>query len=154
MDLGGGRGGMMFDLAVNRTGAQMYINVDRGSFANPNPPNSLEPASVNPSPDKSKFIIKVKADMLDFLARIKDGSANFAINGIDEIIINDHRYHQALATELVRATKPGGLIFGLGSEVIPILRGQIDRREIDLTEHIIPRQIHPMMPLGVFEKPE
>jgi len=154
VDLGGGSGGVMFDLAANLARAQMYINVDRGRFHPNKPPNPLEPTDIIPSQDQSRFIVKVKADMLDFISRMKDGSANFAINGIDSIIVSDPRYNEALAKELVRATRSGGLIFGLESEALLILRDQINKGEVNLREHVVPKEISTMMREHIFEKPE
>ena len=154
VDLGGGYGGEMLNLAANLTEAQMYINVDRGRFHPDKPPNPLEPTDITPSQDQSRFLVRVKADMLDFISRMKDGSANFAINGIDPTIVGDPRYNEALAKELVRATRPGGLIFGIESEALFILRDQIKKGEINLREHIVPEEISTMMREHIFEKPE
>jgi|GEM_PF-2782445 len=53
-------------------------------------------------------------DMLDFVSRLPADSSNFMINGIDDLVLQDptDEYQNALAQEIVRSLKPGGIIFG------------------------------------------
>lgn len=52
-------------------------------------------------------------DMLDFVSRLPDDSANFMMNGIDGFILTgSSEYKDALAREIVRTLKPGGIVFG------------------------------------------
>ncbi len=77
-------------------------------------------------PDLPLPTLHIRADMLDFLSRLKNSSANVVINGIDGDIIPPEEYHQALAVELLRVVKDGGLIFGNNSTCLGILRRMID----------------------------
>ncbi|MBT9169089.1 MAG: hypothetical protein DDT19_02441 [Syntrophomonadaceae bacterium] len=122
IDLGGGTGYMKKFL--KNLGVCTYINVDRtlGSnetIANPNP--SLP---IHEETSEGLHKIDVNADMLDFIARLRNDSANFILNGIDSFVISDKKYHKALAQELIRATKQGGLIFGNDSCINKIWEGQ------------------------------
>lgn len=119
VDLGGAEGNLRESALV--WGVKTYINVDRGEYSWQKdgkrlPPNPLKAAVEF---DESKLhIIGVNSDMLDFVSRMRDNSANFTINGIDFNIIEDDAYHAALAKEVIRATKPGGIIFGANSEIV------------------------------------
>ncbi|MBA4337055.1 hypothetical protein C0416_04785 [bacterium] len=109
VDLGGGRGWMTGFANELRVGE--YVNVDRNhNQALPSDPYRI----INSSP----LGTNIQADMLDFAARLKDGVANFTINGVNQEAIDDERYHAALAKEILRATQSGGLIFGIKSRVI------------------------------------
>lgn len=67
--------------------------------------------------------IAVQSDMLNFVARMKNESGNFMINGIDDCIIKNKEYIDALSKELIRATKKGGVIFGTESAVfVPLYK--------------------------------
>jgi len=125
VDLGGGQidFSYMYSLAKH-CGASAYINVDlqrHGGEINPFQPQDEKITD-------GFYEAKVAADMLDFVAHMKDGSANFAINGIDQTIIDDPEYNEVLAQELVRATARGGIIFGIESDVGACLGG-IARKE-------------------------
>ena len=114
IDLGGGSWGSA-ELA-RYLGAATYINVERNLRSDEEiPPNPLAAIKDEQTDDLQEILIK--ADMLDFVSRLRDNSANFMINGIDESAINDFAYHLALAKELERATKPGGVVFGINSEI-------------------------------------
>jgi SAM-dependent methyltransferase len=57
-------------------------------------------------------------DMLLFLARLqRETMAAVAINGIDSIVIPSGNYHHALAREIARVLRPGGVVFGINSTV-------------------------------------
>jgi len=57
--------------------------------------------------------VEVPADMLDFIARLPDNSIdNFFMAGIDGTIIPNREYMEVIMTEMARAVKPGGLVFG------------------------------------------
>lgn len=115
IDLGGGqvsfrdkkilRARPMAELAKN-CGATIYINVDTG-HSDPVYEDNLE----------GLHIIEVKEDMLSFVARMKNDSANFTLNGIVLRMKGDYRYFEALQNEIVRATRRGGIIFGTESDV-------------------------------------
>ena len=57
-------------------------------------------------------VISVRADMLDFVSRLRDGSVNITVNGIDADVIPIKKYHESLATEILRVTKHQGIVFG------------------------------------------
>ncbi len=56
-----------------------------------------------------------KDDMLVFLSKLPDKSANFILNGLDYDIIG-HDYWNKLSEELYRTTYDGGIIMGTNSE--------------------------------------
>jgi SAM-dependent methyltransferase len=58
-------------------------------------------------------VIKVRSDMLQFLARIYPDSGNFVFNGIDFL---QGDYLNTVVREVERSTKQGGIVFGVGSE--------------------------------------
>ena len=145
VDLGGGYGFMRH--LIRLTGAQMYVNVDRRQSTQNQELNPLQSTKMVDPVDKESALneVNVYADMLDFVAHLKDGSANFVLNGIDITIINDPAYHKALANELVRATKANGLIFGVGSDALEILHRQIVERSSDLKRHNLPPKLIELM---------
>lgn len=121
VDLGSGTSSSVESLAVE-LGASDCIQVDR--FINER--FKLEPlinlrADSRNVKQKETYTALVQADMLDFISRMPDGSANFFINGIDRLIIENRDYHEALTVELTRATPIGGIICGINSEVLRLL---------------------------------
>jgi len=64
----------------------------------------------------------VKEDLLLFCASLQNDSCNFTLNGIDTVIIPNKKYHEYLAAEIVRATRPGGVIFGVNSASLGNIR--------------------------------
>ena len=123
IDVGGGEGNWMREFA-KKFGAQRYVNVD--VFG---PGESLDPFSGTPAEKidyqglkeqeclRALVEIYVTSDMLDFVARLPDNSANFAINGIDLCVVLDKEYREALISELIRAAKVSGILFGSGSDI-------------------------------------
>lgn len=85
----------------------------------PPPAISIRRPAIEPGvPTK----IQVKADMLDFLEHVPDDSCCITINGIDyNLGINDD-YHYTLAQEMARACKIGGVVFGVDSDSLQILK--------------------------------
>lgn len=71
-------------------------------------------------------ITLVKADMLDFLEYVPDNSSCIVINGIDYTLGITTEYHQALAAEMARACKPGGIVFGVTSDSLTIVKNHPD----------------------------
>jgi len=69
--------------------------------------------------------IYVRADLLNFVSRLTDCSVNITINGIDSDLIYVEGYHEAVAQEIMRVTKPGGVIFGNSSVALYIIRDLI-----------------------------
>lgn len=58
--------------------------------------------------------VLVAGDMLDFAARLPDGSCSFAINGIDEnMVATDTEYGRVLTQHIARATEIGGYVTGV-----------------------------------------
>ena len=73
----------------------------------------------------------VKMDMLDFVSRLPDDSNEFlTINGIDQNIVEDEEYVRTLAMEIVRTTKPGGMMFGVDSFVFEFIKNDERVEEI------------------------
>ncbi len=121
IDLGGGDGEIMAQLA-KKFGVKTYVSVDLG--------DNLDPYSAQPLETESDFLsddqkgrqmtsLGVSADMLDFVARLPDNSANFVLNGIDWDIIRDSEYRAALMAEISRATRKEGIVFGTGTDIVP-----------------------------------
>jgi hypothetical protein len=124
IDIGGGQGRTMPEFA-KKFGARLYINVDEhhGELEGAPNPQVGKPAKIDywrlPKSERTRPMeaIDVKADMLDFVARLPDNSCNFVVNGINmEVIISDD-YREALIEELMRATKVGGIMFGITSDI-------------------------------------
>jgi len=63
----------------------------------------------------------IQAEMLDFVSRLPNGSANFMLTGIDSSVIHVLGYNRELAAEIHRATKRDGIVFGTRSEVFRFL---------------------------------
>jgi hypothetical protein len=117
----GGYNGKTEDVAASHD-ASLYINVDRY------PRGLNDDTAVDPQKghfEKRDYVVQgqtlikgihnvmsVRADMLDFVSRLRDNSVNITINGIDADIIPTEKYHESLATEILRATKHQGVIFG------------------------------------------
>lgn len=76
--------------------------------------------------------------MLDFVARLKDNSTNFTINGIDRLIIRSTRYEKALAREIVRATRINGLIFGCATILFDENEGALNLYKLKKYNHRLP----------------
>ncbi len=157
IDLGGGMG-IMRNVALE-FGPTEYINVDRQHYENL-PPNPLEirhSAPLANNPDALE--IDVHADMLDFVSRLKEGVSSFTLNGIDYSIVDNPKYHAALAREILRATRKHGLIFGIQSIALSQIAKQLFKgaslpiRQVDLQQETGYRLISPL-DYYVFEKME
>lgn len=134
IDLGAGSGYFVKHIA-HKYGVGTYILVDR-DYKHENgelPPNPQTPIEYVQVANKQR--IKVKADMLDFIARLRPNALNFTLNGIDRIIIDDIRYHEALAQELLRVAQKGSLIFGVDSHALEILSEHADTESSKIKEH-------------------
>lgn len=130
VDLGGGWHENMRKMLV-ALHASAYINIDRflqfraalmsGEYT-PELPLDLyantREQTGGPVRENNTQLITVKADMLDFVSRMPTGSANITVNGIDSMIIHSPRYTTAFAQELGRVALPGGIVFGVRSEVL------------------------------------
>jgi len=122
VDLGGGQGATAKEIA-RAYEASAGINVDKfigGIELNPlKDLNAESIAKYGNNAQTNPECALVAADMLDFVSRLPDNSINFMANGIDAYIIGlDHEYNAALAKEIVRAMKPGGVLFGNSFEGI------------------------------------
>lgn len=154
-DLGGGiaedlqRKDMdVFLQMANRCGASVYVDVDRFLIQDEEDENYFgKTGSVNPTKDMASDIERrrlqnkypdtqialVQADMLDFTSRLDENAGNFVINGIDRFVVPDQKYHTALARELIRTTKRGGIIMGVNSEVLKQLDPDVFQPIMNLT---------------------
>lgn len=122
----GGYNGNMESVAASRN-ASLFINVDKypGGLRDATPIDAtagtfsrrdyVSPISRTVIVPGIHNVIDVRADMLDFVSRLKDVSTNFTINGIDSDLIPVPEYHRAVAREMLRATKRNGIIFGNSS---------------------------------------
>lgn len=100
--------------ALAETPPKVVINVDRyddriGPREAPLDPYSV--TTIKHEPD-SAVEWNVKADMLDFVSRLPDNSVNLQLDGIDTVIIDYEPYHRALAQELIRVLRTGGVLLG------------------------------------------
>lgn len=157
VDLGGGMG-LMRQIA-SEFGPTEYINVDR-KYHKDLPPNPLEirhSAPLANNPDALE--IDVQADMLDFVSRLKEGVASFTLNGIDYSIVDNPKYHDALAREILRATRKHGLIFGIQSIALSQIAEQLFKgvslpiREVDLQQET-GYKLNSPLDYRIFEKME
>ncbi|MFA4852106.1 MAG: hypothetical protein WC924_02230 [Candidatus Gracilibacteria bacterium] len=129
IDLGGGTGSM--GEVATGLNSGVYVNVERAPFESSEITNPLVPIF---SESKNNFLqMGVHSDMLDFVSRMKDSVGNFTINGIDTIIVNDMHYNRALAHEMIRATRKGGLIFGTSSDALVYIDFLIKKGGVALT---------------------
>ncbi len=121
IDLGGGWGAIMAQFA-RKFGVQTYIIVDLGDVHDPYSAQPIElECELLSEEEKTRTMtaLRVSDDMLDFVARLPDNSANFVLNGIDWDIIRDNEYRSALISELARTTRHGGIVFGAGTDLVP-----------------------------------
>ena len=145
VDLGGGTmRNPMYDFAKYFQ-AQLYINVEM-----PGLQQDWAAYRVAQKQEQGGDFVAVDldADMLAFVSQMKDGSANFTLNGIDWAAIGDQRYHRALAKELLRVTRPGGLIFGTCSNILKILE------EENFPLRQVKRPGYSTSDMYIWEKPE
>lgn len=133
IDLGAGSGHFVKQIA-RKYKVGTYILVDRDSGHEPSePPNPQTAISNVQFEDQQR--ISVKADMLDFIARLRPNALNFTLNGIDRIIIDNIKYHEALAQELLRVAQKGSLIFGVDSHALEILSEEAETEDSKIKEH-------------------
>jgi hypothetical protein len=115
VDLGAGIPDAMTHFAL-RSGVSQYVAVDRYCDY-----SWMSPPFVNVS--------YVNDDMLMFLAKQPDGSANVVMIAIDDIVLTNINtayekiYNGMLLAEIKRVVPPGGIAFGFNSN---ILEGLID----------------------------
>ncbi|MBI5530259.1 MAG: hypothetical protein HY918_02040 [Candidatus Doudnabacteria bacterium] len=111
VDLGGGRS--LMKTVAKSYGSLGYINTDLNSESDEVvDPFSKEGQEILLNGTDEFRSVLVKMDMLDFVSRLPDNSVNFTANGIDNFIIGRGKYNNALAKEITRTLKPGGIIFG------------------------------------------
>jgi hypothetical protein len=138
IDLGGGYGRMFF--AAEDLGVGTYINVDK-MITHQTDYNPFEAVCNHFQESLIKDLggeelkarrINVAADMLFFLTLLPDNSVNIAINGIDRTIV-DSKYSKALANEIIRVTKKGGVILGTNSDALIDIANIVNHGESDVT---------------------
>ena len=134
IDLGSGHGFMERIAHKYKLGA--YIGVDRNSRFSDEvklPPNPQVPIQDIQIGDMQR--IRIKADMLDFVARLRPNPIHFTLNGIDLLIIENVAYHNALSQELIRVAQSGSLIFGADSHALELLSRYAEKVNSGLKEH-------------------
>ncbi len=137
IDLGGGAYGTGWQIAKDLD-VGTYVSVDLHAFDEELSPNASVPVvdqKDEDQPDENPVRIHVKDDILNSLLQLRDGSAHFMLNGIDEVVrpwaycMNDRdaepRYQERIADELSRTVKPGGIIFGMASSALNILSRRV-----------------------------
>jgi len=131
VDLGGGKrfGSQVMRSLAKKSGVKTYINVDmcHGKTLDPytssRAPSTDYPALAEEEKERSMDELFVADDILDFLARLPDNSCNFVANGVDHWVLGNatsgtgYEYGEAVFREMVRATKKGGVMFGIGSDI-------------------------------------
>lgn len=131
VDVGGGALNQIMRSLAKKFGVKTYVNVDLTYDGRLDPYTAKcdkSPANYFwrlPPEERTKPMDEylVTADMLDFVARLPNNSCNFALNGIELDVLSPSipsrgiGYSQALFAEMVRATKIGGTIFGVESNM-------------------------------------
>lgn len=131
VDVGGGGTNHIMRNLAKKFGVRTYINVDlaHGGKLDPYIANCKESTtnyfSLLPQEERTKPMDEylVTADMLDFVARLPNNSCNFTLNGIELEVLSlstpelGTEYGETLFAEMVRATKVGGTIFGVESDI-------------------------------------
>ena len=141
------RGGILIDLGcgasifsrywmtkfANDAGARHYVGVDvHFPWNTEGYVKELFGEFKDVEPVGEMRVTLVEADMLRFASAVRDGSANFVMNGIDGCVLGylSHPtatggYEEALGNEMVRATKKSGIVFGHRSEPLFSLKRRI-----------------------------
>lgn len=118
IDLGGADGGLGWR-AIHNWGVKNFICVDNNPRLYvaevPSDPSKMVEQQEYPVESGVKVLGAVRADMLDFLSRMKGDlrGVSFMLNGIQGVLPSD--YSSALVGELLRVTSAGAIIFGLES---------------------------------------
>lgn len=117
VDLGCGEGST-FRKVLSDIGVSRYIGVDQMMSYGYRPYLEDErvgvvmPLGEDPEDYVEGFLIRT--DMLSLVARLPDGFGSFALNGIDDAILEpDTPYTQELVRQIARATAPGGVVVGV-----------------------------------------
>lgn len=134
-------------------GVKSYICVDLGIFHQAVPFDASSPVTTWDAEDemvtederKEMDVVEVKDDILDFLLHLRDGSVNIMMNGIDAHVAHDPdfgsdtaKYHKRLADEILRVTKGGGVILGLGSDALDAIGYRIHDGQLpELSEYAL-----------------
>lgn len=113
VDLGAGE---CFNMAapLSLYGVSKYLAVNKGDWSKlyDSELETLEYTRFERD-NRSMDIYSTEDDMLNFVARIPDNSVSFMLNGIDSTVLGgNEEYCRSLTSEIVRATKPGGVVFG------------------------------------------
>lgn len=137
VDLGCGRQPVI-ELA-EKVGARVLIGVDRYSIGSENDSPSPQKVVEEPIRENGQTVL-VREDLLKFVSHIPDNSANFTINGIDDDIIKNKDYQKALAKEIIRATKKGGIIFGKNSTSLFYIREEGQEQTKEIMEEVFKRK--------------
>lgn len=113
-------------LLAETMGASGYVAVERFFLSDDSGVYSTDPEKnlldrvddrLLRMPEQMRMAL-VQADMLDFLSRLPDGSANICINAIDCFVIPSDSYHRALSTEISRVVPAGGVAFGINAQCL------------------------------------
>jgi hypothetical protein len=92
----------------------LQINIDEYPFGQVIPLKTPEPTIL----EETDTEILIQGDNLLAAAQIQTESVNCSINGIEWGMKANADYEESLAEELVRITKKGGVIFGMGSHIL------------------------------------
>ena len=89
----------------------------------------------------------IEQDMLKYVARMPDSSANFMLNAIDNYMIKDNQYWKYLIEEIYRTTEPKGIVTGVSAGTISkkfsesgkfkIIEGDSEVNPQELEEYIL-----------------
>ncbi|MFA5022851.1 MAG: hypothetical protein WC385_02430 [Candidatus Paceibacterota bacterium] len=111
VNLGAGTPSPFLEILDNGT----IINVDKYAFGHSGIKKSIELVKMYTEKEGGVDSFCVSADMLDFISRLPSNSVNIEVDGVDYDIIHNPEYHKALAREILRVTKKGGLVIGTQS---------------------------------------
>ncbi len=117
-DLGGGdyrsKPSITFRRLLLERGVSEYYGVDMfGSYAGTRK-DIIEMPFGPVIPNLDGRGAHIMGDMLDVVTYLPDGSTNFVLNGIDDLIVDTKTdYGKALTGHIERCTEPGGYVVGI-----------------------------------------
>jgi len=160
VDCGGGSEEFMKSIAV-QLNAGVYMNIDgklteynqRVNYTEYSEPGPLGTGKIfsiklrEPKEEMATQIHGIEGEILRVIARFPSDSANFIISGIDyDSATEDRDYWRALAEEITRTTKKGGVVLGFGTPIFEYL----DRKRFkDIDANLSGGAPHMQ---GIFEK--
>lgn len=148
IDLGPGKNETTTYNLAKIYGVGLYVQVDLNQALQSNPKKV-----VAKSVEKNLTVIKVNCDMLRFVTSLRtNANVNFAVFGIDSLVIGDCEYHQLLADELIRVTQRNNLILGGGSSVYTHLRTNTQQPTPNMQKAVHITDYENNLPFFIYQK--